>query len=47
MSTIRGIDVIKVKKLNAELLAPGTVPGRTTVWTVAAIQKMGKEALFA
>jgi large subunit ribosomal protein L4e len=37
-----GIDVVTVKNLNAELLAPGTHPGRLTVWTVGAIEQVGK-----
>ena len=32
-----GVDVIKVNYLNSEALAPGTVPGRLTVWTSSAI----------
>jgi len=31
-----GVDVVLVKDLNAELLAPGTHPGRLTVWTKSA-----------
>jgi large subunit ribosomal protein L4e len=42
---IAGVDVVAVNKLNAELLAPGTVPGRLTLFTSAAIDKM--EKLFA
>ncbi len=41
-----GIDVVQVKNLNAELLAPGTVPGRLTIFTEAAIEKLQKEKLF-
>lgn len=43
---ITGIDVVDVKNLNAELLAPGTHPGRITVWTDAALQRVEKERLF-
>jgi len=43
---IQGIDVVEVKALNAELLAPGTQPGRLTIFTEKAIEKMGKENLF-
>ena len=32
-----GVDVILVKDLNVELLAPGTHPGRLTLWTESAI----------
>jgi large subunit ribosomal protein L4e len=34
---LSGVDVVKVKDLNAELLAPGTHPGRLTIWTEGAI----------
>ena len=43
---IAGVDVIPVNKLNAELLAPGGDPGRLTLFTDKAIEKMEKEALF-
>jgi large subunit ribosomal protein L4e len=35
-----GVDVIKVNYLNSEALAPGTVPGRLTVWTSSAINDL-------
>lgn len=35
-----GIDVVKVDDLSAELLAPGTSPGRLTVWSVSAFKKL-------
>ncbi|MFH1821720.1 MAG: 50S ribosomal protein L4 [Methanobacteriota archaeon] len=37
-----GVSIVKVNELNAELLAPGGVPGRLTVWTSSAIQKLAK-----
>jgi len=37
-----GVDIVDVKNLNAELLAPGTHPGRLTLWTNGAIEKLGK-----
>ena len=43
---IPGIDVVNVKNLNAELLAPGTKPGRITLWTDKAIEIMEKENIF-
>lgn len=43
---IQGIDVVEVRALNAELLAPGTQPGRLTIYTEKAIEKLGKENLF-
>ncbi|MDR0913492.1 MAG: 50S ribosomal protein L4 [Methanobrevibacter sp.] len=36
-----GVDVVKVENLNAELLAPGTNPGRLTLFTKSAIEKIG------
>ena len=45
-SNIPGIDIVEVKNINAELLAPGAVPGRLTIWSEAAIEKLGKEKLF-
>ncbi|MFH0936313.1 MAG: 50S ribosomal protein L4 [Candidatus Woesearchaeota archaeon] len=43
---IPGIDIIPVNELNAELLAPGTMPGRLTIYTDKAIEKLEKENLF-
>ena len=43
---LRGIDVSPVESLNAELLAPGAVAGRLTVWSEKAIERMQKEKLF-
>ncbi|MBN2229756.1 MAG: 50S ribosomal protein L4 [Candidatus Thorarchaeota archaeon] len=43
---IPGVDVAEVHGLNAELLAPGTHPGRLVVWTTTAIDRLGKENLF-
>ena len=43
---IPGVNVIKVKELNAEALAPGTIPGRLTLFTDNAIEKLNKEKLF-
>ena len=38
-----GVDIVRVDRINAELLAPGTTPGRLTVWTTSAIKKLGKQ----
>ena len=38
---IPGVEVTTVANLNAEMLAPGTHPGRLTVWTSGAIEKLG------
>jgi large subunit ribosomal protein L4e len=35
-----GMDVVSVENLNAEVLAPGTHPGRLTVWTNSAFEKL-------
>ncbi len=35
-----GVDVTYVSALNAELLAPGTHPGRLTIWTESSIMKL-------
>ena len=43
---IPGIDVVEAKSLNAEILAPGAVPGRLTLWTKSAIELLQKENLF-
>lgn len=39
---IPGVNVVTLKDLNTELLAPGTHPGRLTVWTNTAIEKLDK-----
>ncbi|MFW9792684.1 MAG: 50S ribosomal protein L4 [Candidatus Thorarchaeota archaeon] len=41
-----GVDITEVHGLNAELLAPGTHPGRLVVWTRSAIERLEKEKLF-
>ena len=43
---IPSVDVVEVKNLNAEVLAPGTNPGRLTLWSEAAIEILSKEKLF-
>lgn len=35
-----GLEVVRVTGLNAEVLAPGGTPGRLTLWTRGAIQKL-------
>jgi large subunit ribosomal protein L4e len=37
-NNLPGVDAVNVKDLNVELLAPGTHPGRLTVWTKSAIE---------
>jgi len=43
---ILGVDVEVVDKLNVELLAPGTSPGRLTLYTESAIKRLEDEKLF-
>lgn len=35
-----GVDAVEVDNLNTSLLAPGTHPGRLTIWTESAIKKL-------
>jgi large subunit ribosomal protein L4e len=37
-----GVDVVCVRNLGPEHLAPGTHPGRLVIWTKSAIQKLGE-----
>jgi large subunit ribosomal protein L4e len=39
-SNVPGVQVTTVTNLNTEMLAPGTHPGRLTVWTNGAIEKL-------
>lgn len=39
---IPGVQVVTVNNLNAETLAPGTHPGRLTVWTESAVEKLNE-----
>jgi large subunit ribosomal protein L4e len=39
---IPGIDIVTVRNLNVEMLAPGTHPGRLTVWTSSAMEELNK-----
>jgi large subunit ribosomal protein L4e len=39
---IPGVDVVTVTDLNPEILAPGTHPGRLTIWTRNAIEELVK-----
>jgi large subunit ribosomal protein L4e len=45
-SNLPGVDVIEVRKLNAKVLAPGTKPGRVTLFTKSAIEELDKSKLF-
>lgn len=46
LRNVPGAEVVEVDKINAELLAPGAAPGRLTVFTELAIERLGKEKLF-
>lgn len=43
---ILGSEVESVNSLNAEILAPGALPGRLTIFTKGAIERLEKERLF-
>jgi len=45
-SNIKGVDIVVVNRLNAELLAPGCHAGRLTIYTEKAIERLKKENLF-
>ena len=45
-SNIPGVDIVDVRSLNAELLAPGGKPGRLTLWTSASVNILEKEKLY-
>ncbi|MEM1581807.1 MAG: 50S ribosomal protein L4 [candidate division WOR-3 bacterium] len=40
-----GVDIVNVKDLNPELLAPGTHPGRLTLWTSSSLEELKKISL--
>ncbi len=39
---IPGVDVVRISELRVENLAPGGVPGRLTIWTEGALEKLEK-----
>lgn len=43
---IPAVEVVCVNELNSELLAPGGIPGRLTIWSKQAIDRLTKERLF-
>jgi len=45
-SNLPGVEVVKVSELNVKVLAPGSKPGRITVWSEDSIKKMEEEKLF-
>ncbi|HLC52488.1 MAG TPA: 50S ribosomal protein L4 [Candidatus Nanoarchaeia archaeon] len=46
-SNIAGVDIVEARNLNAELLAPGAMPGRVTLWTKNAVDEIKEKKLFA
>ena len=44
--SLPGVDVAVVNALNAHLLAPGSLPGRVTLWTEKAIELIQKNHLY-
>ncbi len=45
-ANIPGVDVVNVKELGVELLAPGANPGRLTLWSASSIDALEKDNLF-
>ena len=43
---LAGSEVVQVKDLNAELLAPGADAGRLVVWSEAAVKALEEKKLF-
>lgn len=41
-----GVEVVPANALNVELLAPGALAGRLTLWTKKAVEVIGKNKLF-
>jgi large subunit ribosomal protein L4e len=39
---VPGVEIVTVDNLNAEMFAPGTLPGRLTIWTSGAIGKLNE-----
>ncbi|MBT4651312.1 50S ribosomal protein L4 [Candidatus Woesearchaeota archaeon] len=43
---IPGIEIVRADQINTHLLAPGTAPGRVTIWTDNAIKQITEKKLF-
>lgn len=43
---IAGVDIVEAKNVNAELLAPGAIVGRLTIYTESSLKKIHDEKLF-
>lgn len=46
-SNLPGIDIVTVESINTEVLAPGTHPGRATLFSSSALERMEVEKLFS
>ncbi len=46
VANLQGFEVIPVNRLNAQILAPGTHPGRLTLYTKGAVERLTTEGLF-
>ena len=42
---IPGVDVVRISELRVENLAPGGMPGRLTIWTEGALEKLEKKVV--
>lgn len=43
---VPGVDIVVARDLNVEVLAPGALPGRVTLWTERALETIKKDNLF-
>lgn len=46
IQNLQGCDICQVQNVNTELLAPGALPGRLTIFSEDAISRLEKEKLF-
>jgi len=40
VKSMSGVDAVRIGELSAEALAPGTMPGRVTIWSKGAVEKL-------
>ncbi len=45
LRNFEGVDVVRADDLSVEILAPGTRPGRLTIWSESAVKKLGQRDL--
>lgn len=43
---VPGVEIVSVDKINPEVLAPGSIPGRATLYSKAAVEKIEKQKMF-